>query len=53
MNYERGEPMANNELKIEYISVDALKLYEKNAKKHPDKQIENIVNSIREFGFVF
>lgn len=38
-------------LNIEYISVDALKPYEKNAKKHPDKQVNHIANSIREFGF--
>lgn len=39
------------ELKIEYIPVDELKPYEKNAKKHPAEQIEYIANSIREFGF--
>lgn len=39
------------ELKIEYIPVDELKPYEKNAKKHPAEQIDYIANSIREFGF--
>lgn len=29
-----------------------LKPYEKNAKKHDTKQIENVANSIKEFGFV-
>lgn len=37
-------------LKIEYIQVDKLKPYSKNAKKHPKKQILQIANSIDEFG---
>lgn len=41
----------NDEIKIEYLSVDSLKPYEKNAKKHPAEQVEHIANSIREFGF--
>ena len=39
------------ELKIEYIPIDQLKPYEKNAKLHPPEQVEHIANSIREFGF--
>lgn len=39
------------ELKIEYIPIDQLKPYEKNAKLHPPKQVEHIANSIRGFGF--
>lgn len=39
------------ELKIEYLPLDALKPYSRNAKKHPDEQVEHIANSIREFGF--
>lgn len=31
--------------------IDELKHYEKNNKKHPEKQIEKIVDSIKEFGF--
>jgi DNA modification methylase len=31
--------------------LDQIKPYEKNAKKHPKKQIKQIANSIREFGF--
>ena len=38
-------------LKIEYLPVGSLKPYEKNAKKHPEEQVEHIANSIREFGF--
>ena len=38
-------------MQIEYVSIDSIKPYERNAKKHPDKQVEHIVNSIREFGF--
>jgi hypothetical protein len=38
------------ELKIEYLPVDALKPYEKNARKHTDADVQNIVASIGEFG---
>ena len=37
--------------RIEFIPVDKLKMYKKNAKKHPEEQVDKIVNSIREFGF--
>lgn len=37
--------------KIEYIQTDKLKPYKRNAKKHPDEQVDYIANSIREFGF--
>lgn len=33
------------------VPVSNLKPYERNAKNHPDDQIEHIANSIREFGF--
>ena len=39
------------ELKIEYLPVDALKPYEKNARKHTDADVQNIVASIEEFQF--
>ena len=38
-------------LKIEYVSIEELKPYERNAKLHPKEQVEQIKNSIREFGF--
>lgn len=41
----------NDRLKIEYLKIDQIKPYEKNAKKHPKEQIEQIANSIKEFGF--
>lgn len=39
------------ELKIINKNIDEIKEYENNAKEHPDWQIEQIANSIREFGF--
>jgi site-specific DNA-methyltransferase (adenine-specific) len=39
------------ELKIEYIGLDDLVPYINNAKEHPDSQIDQIVASIKEFGF--
>ena len=36
---------------VEFIKVEDLHPYEKNAKKHPQEQIEHIKNSIKEFGF--
>lgn len=38
-------------LKIEYVSIGDLKPYERNAKLHPKEQVEQIKNSIKEFGF--
>lgn len=37
-------------LKVEYLPVEQLKPYEKNAKIHTQEQIEQIKNSIQEFG---
>lgn len=37
-------------LKIEYVAVDSIKPYEKNAKLHPKEQIEQIKKSIEQFG---
>lgn len=39
------------EMKVETVSLKDIKPYEKNAKKHPEKQIEYIANSIKEFGW--
>ena len=38
------------QLKIEYMSLNDIKPYKRNAKKHPKWQIEQIVNSIQNFG---
>lgn len=38
-------------MKIEQVSIESIIPYEKNAKKHPKKQVEQIVASIREFGW--
>ena len=42
--------METGNLKIEYININDLIPYSKNAKKHPKKQITEIANSIEEFG---
>lgn len=42
--------MKNNNLKIEYISIDDIKPYENNAKIHTEEQIEQIKKSIKDFG---
>ena len=39
------------QLKIEYLSPEELRPYANNAKLHPDSQIEQIANSIKEFDF--
>ena len=39
------------DMEIVYLSPQELTPYPKNAKKHPDDQVEHIANSIREFGF--
>lgn len=38
------------ELKIEYLPVSALTPYEKNTRKHEQKDIDNIAESIRRYG---
>lgn len=42
--------MKTNNLKIEYLPVDALKPYEKNARLHSKSDVEVIKKSIEEFG---
>lgn len=37
-------------LKIEYLPIDTLKPYENNAKEHPQEQIDQIIESIKQFG---
>ncbi len=37
-------------MKIEKIELNKIKMYENNAKKHPQEQIEQIKKSIQEFG---
>lgn len=43
--------MENKELNITYRPIKELKPYKKNAKKHNKEQVEQIANSIKEFGF--
>jgi hypothetical protein len=38
------------ELKIEYLSIKALKPYEKNTRKHQKKDVDNIAKSIEKYG---
>ena len=37
---------------MQEVSLDLLKPYEKNAKVHGEKQLEQLANSIKEFGFL-
>lgn len=43
--------MKEQKLKVEYVQIESLKPYAGNAKEHPDWQIEQIMLSIKEFGF--
>jgi len=38
-------------MKIELVDINTLQPYERNARTHSEKQIEQIANSIKEFGF--
>ena len=40
-----------DDLRVEYISIDDVKPYENNSKKHPKEQIEQIKQSIIDYGF--
>ena len=44
--------MEQTELKVEYLDTDMLKPYEGNAKEHPEEQVEQIMESIQEFGMI-
>ncbi len=53
---EQNKERRNNnktmqELNIKYMNIRDLKPYKKNAKKHNKEQVEQIANSIKEFGF--
>ena len=39
-------------LKVEYVDISTIKEYERNAKQHPRRQIDQIKASIDEFGFL-
>ena len=39
-------------MKIKDVDIDKIRPYAGNQKEHPEKQIENIATSIREFGFI-
>ena len=39
-------------MQIKYLKTSSLKPYEKNAKKHDKKQVSNVAESIKQFGFV-
>lgn len=41
--------MKETKLKVEYVPIEQIKKYRKNAKRHPKKQIEQIKKSIQEF----
>ena len=43
--------MAQQKTQIEYLNVDDLKAYERNARTHSDEQIKQVAESIKEFGF--
>ena len=44
--------MLENKTDYPFININELKPYENNARLHPQEQIEKIVNSIKEFGFI-
>lgn len=37
-------------LQVEYIPIVDLRPYKNNAKQHPDKQVDQIIKSIRDYG---
>ena len=39
-------------MEVKNVPIDSLKPYARNAKKHPQTQIENVAESIRQFGWV-
>lgn len=49
--FSGGKTKQMQNIKITYKNIKELKPYKKNAKKHPKQQVEQIANSIKEFGF--
>lgn len=49
--FNRAIKEGNMELKVVYMAPEELKPYKNNAKRHPEEQIEQIKESIKEFGF--
>lgn len=47
----QNQPMSQQKAKIEYLKVDDLIPYARNARTHSDAQVAQIAGSIREFGF--
>ena len=43
--------MGFNKMKIEWVDINTIIPYEKNAKKHNKTQIKNVAESIKEFGW--
>lgn len=43
--------IAQEGLEVSYVASEEIKPYQNNPKKHPEKQITQIINSIREFKF--
>ena len=41
-----------DKLKIEYVDINSIKPYKNNAKEHPQEQIEQIKNSIKQFNMI-
>lgn len=39
-------------MKITNVKIEQIKPYERNTKKHPETQIKNIAESIKQFGFI-
>lgn len=37
---------------VQEVSIEKIKPYERNAKKHDAEQVEKIAESIKEFGFI-
>lgn len=37
---------------IKEVKLESIKAYSRNQKKHPDEQVDNIVKSIKKYGFV-
>lgn len=46
-----NKKMDKEKLEIEYVNLADIKPYEGNAKQHPDEQVEQIKESIEQFGF--
>ena len=51
MEEKRKKAVEGSKMELEYLNINELKEYKGNAKRHPKKQIKQIIKSIEDYGY--